>query len=138
MMVCKLTGLQYHQWDKVKESIGPKNIVTIEREPKYDKPEGLAYRASYGGFVIGYIPLVDTLRGYWHVATTDEEKSRISQWEDATDSVRAWLDSQVKYRDKTEWSVPVWDVLYKDEVGYNTKGRGNPVQISLAFEEVQT
>ena len=138
MMVCKLTGLRYCQWKQVRESIGVKNLVTLEREPKYDKPGGLAYRASYGGFTIGYIPLVSTIEGYWHDAKTEEDKNRIAEWGRAAKKVRKWLDSRTKYQHETSWMVPVWEILFKDENGnYNTKDIGEAEQISLAFEEVE-
>ena len=136
MIICKLTGLQYCQWDEIKDTIGPKNLVKLVREPKYDKPEGLAYKAIYGGFVIGYIPLVDTIRGYWHDSPTKEGKERANAWGKAAIRVRDWLDYRTKYHQEDIWMVPVWEVLYKDSDGYNTKDSGNPGQISLAFDGI--
>ena len=137
MTVVRLIGLIHGQWDDIKESIGPGNRVTLEHDKAWDRPEGNAYRAKYGGCAIGYIPLVPTLRKFYKEAHSDVERHKHTEWGRATVKVREWLDSRVKYNHEESWSIPVWGILYHDENGYNTKDRGEPRQICLAFEEVE-
>ena len=134
MIVCRLIGLEHHDWDKIKHSVGVGNLATVEHEAEWDKEEGLSYRVSYGGFVIGHIPLVPTLRTFYKKATSKAERDRNEAWGGAAVAVRLWLDSRVKYNHEEKWEIPVWGVLFRDENGYNTKDRGEPTQISLGFE----
>ena len=137
MTVVRLIGLIHGQWDDIKESIGPGNRVTLEHDKAWDKPEGNAYKAIYGGCAIGYIPLPSTLRKFWRDAKSMEERNRHEEWGKATVKVREWLDSRLKYNHEESWVIPVHTILYHDENGYNTKDKGEPRQISLAFEEVE-
>ena len=137
MQVVRLIGLMHHDWSKVRESIGIKNRVVVQHDPQWDKPEGRAYKVSYAGQVIGYIPLVPTLRGYYKEAQSDAERERLGEWGRATSKVREWLDSRVKYQFEAEWGVTVHSVLYRRKDGsYTTEECGTPVQISIGFNEV--
>ena len=137
MQVVRLIGLKHHDWDKIRETIGVGNLVTLSHDSQWDKPEGKAYKAEYGGFQIGYIPLVPTLREYYKAAQCDAERDRLAQWGQAASKVREWLDSRVKYNHEESWMVPVHTILFRDQNGvYNSADIGEPTQISIAFEEV--
>ena len=137
MVVVRLIGLKHHQWNEIKDSIGVGNMVLVEHDPSLDNEKGKAYSVSYGGFLIGFLPLVPTLRGYYKEAPTDADRERIAEWGRATVKVREWLDSRMKYHHEESWSVPVQTVLFKDETGYNTNDSGEPRQISIAFEDIE-
>ena len=137
MTVVRLIGLTFGQWDDIKDTIGPGNRIQLVHDKAWDKPEGNAYKAIYGGCAIGYIPLVPTLRKLYKEAHSDAERNRHAEWGRATVKVREWLDSKVKYHHEESWVIPVHTILFHDENGYNTKDKGEPRQISLAFEEVE-
>ena len=90
MQVLKLTGLQHGELKSLQD-ICPGNAVWIERQPEYDKEEGKAYRAMCKGVLLGYIPLVATLRTYYAEANTDDQRDLLSQCGRACVKVRVWL-----------------------------------------------
>jgi len=138
MIACRLTGMLHGDWSKVRETIGFGNLVTLKHVPEFDTEEGTAWQASYAGLVIGYIPLVPTLRGYYKEAKTIEERTRLTEWGLAATRVRWWLDDRLKCRFEEEHLIPVHTILYRDADGtYNVKDRGTPTQISLGFEDIE-
>ena len=133
--IVKLTGIAHHDIESL-ETLCPGNLVTIIREPKYDKPEGLAYKAICKDIVIGYVPLVSTLRSYWAEAYTEDAKGRIAEWGEAVGSVRTWLDSRVKYQFEDTWNVQVKTLLYDHDGVHKPYDNGKVAAISVLFGEV--
>lgn len=133
-MILQLTGLQYHDITKVQD-ICPGNAVDIIREPKFDKPEGKAYKATCKGVVIGYVPLVPTLRGYYNEATSDEQRDSLSQWGTATKAVRVWLESRETYMLESKWTVRVKTLLYNHNGVYKREDNGRVAAVSVDFED---
>ena len=133
--VIKLTGLA-HGDIKELETICPGNSVTIIREPKYDKPEGLAYKALCKDLVLGYIPLVPTLRAYYADAYTKEAQVRINDWGVAVGKVRLWLDSRVKYQFEDCWQVRVHTLLYDHDGVHKPQDNGKVAAVSVEFGEI--
>jgi hypothetical protein len=132
--VVKLTGLAHGDIAKL-ETICPGNGVKIIREPKYDKPEGKAYKAICKDLIIGYIPLVPTLRAYYEEAYTAEAKARIGDWGEAVVKVREWLDSRVKYQFEESWDVRVKTLLYDHDGVHKPYDNGKVAAVSVEFTE---
>ena len=140
MMRVMLTGLQYADIDKVKECVCVGNAVHIVREPEFDKEEK-AYKAICKGVKIGYIPCVETIRGYYKASNHDAHRSDLATWGRATKAIREWLESRERYQMEDEWVVRVAEITYDydyNTVGdnYNTVGKGELQQISVNFEDV--
>lgn len=134
--VLKLTGLAYGDLDKLRETICPGNAVFIGREPEYDKPEGKAYVAMCKGLKLGYIPLLDTLRGYYKEAHTQDARGRIAQWGNACNCVRIWLESREKYNSEVEWVVWVKTLLYDHDGVHTEVDNGKVCAVAVLFKEV--
>ena len=62
-MRIKITGLQFSDWDKAKETIGKGNSVQMFKEENKYGTDGLAWKAVYAGNKFGYMPELDTPRG---------------------------------------------------------------------------
>jgi hypothetical protein len=132
MQVLKLTGLQHGELDKLQD-ICPGNAVWIERQPEYDKEGGKAYKAMCKGVLLGYIPLVPTLRTYFDEANNDDQKDRIAQWGRACVKVRMWLDSRKKF----PLVVRVQTILYDHDGKHLPIDNGKVAAVAVLFEEVE-
>ena len=132
----KLTGLAHGNLDKL-DDICPGNAVFIEREEKYDKPEGKAYKATCKGLTLGYIPLVQTLRGYYKEAYSPEQKKRIFLWGEDTVAVRGWLESRERYNMETEWVSRVKTLLYDHDGVHLPQDNGKVAAVAVIFAEIE-
>jgi hypothetical protein len=99
-MRTKLAGVAHNKVKEIRDTICPKNLVTIERAPELDndpinegKPnycDGLAYRCVCKGVPIGYLGLLRTIRTYKSDATNGSEQDyeRWFQWGTSTKAIR--------------------------------------------------
>ena len=119
-----LTGLKHHDVQTIAESIVPKNSVTVKHEPELDidlkkKPDrtcdGLAWRCECKGLLIGYIPLIRTLRKYYNEATSDAERESNRQRGLATKAVRDQLRIELENLGTDCHTVKVSGLLYAKE-----------------------
>jgi len=134
-MIVKLTGLSHGNLKKL-DDICPGNAVDVTREPKWDKPEGKAYKATCKGVEIGYIPLIPTLRGYYQEASNDEQRDRLAQWGRATSAVRLWLESRENYMLESKWTVRVKTLLYDHFGVHKPEDNGKVAAVAVDFEDV--
>ena len=117
-MICKLTGLQFHDIKKIAECLVIVNAVSVDREPSFDKEpdrtcDGRAYVCKTKGVCIGYLPLLRTLRKYMAEAQEEEAKERIRQWGLATKAIRQQLKIDHDNIGREHWTAKVSGILYE-------------------------
>lgn len=115
-----ITGMKHHDVRDIADCLVPKNAVIVTRDPEWDKEadrtcDGLAYKCECKGVVIGYIPLVRTLRKYYNDATSETGRSRNKERGLATKAVRDQLRTEWESVGTDRWTVRITGLLYANE-----------------------
>ena len=116
--ILKLTGLRYHEVGEIADCLVIGNAAFITKEPALDKdPErscdGFAYRCECKGKLIGYIPLIRTIKKYYNEAITQEAQARVREWGIACRAVRNQLATDWGHHNRESWTVVIAGLLYE-------------------------
>jgi hypothetical protein len=119
-MITKITGNKHHDLSAIADCIVPGNAVFVLRDDAWHKePEngcdGIAYRCETKGVVIGYLPLLRTLRKYMAEAYSEEARERIRRWGLATKAIRQQLFIDYGNLGTERWVAKVAGLLYFKE-----------------------
>ena len=124
-----LTGACHNLSKDVSEVLCAGNLASIERVPERDAKGELAYSVSCKGEMIGWIPCLSSLRGYWATEKqrgNPEKVAKVEKWGLQTAAVRSYLEKDEKDGGQTSWRVKI----------YKFKAREKVVEVELLPEGV--
>lgn len=116
--ILKLTGLQYHDIKDIADCLVIGNGAFVSKEEAYDKEplagcDGYAYRVDCKSKLIGYVPLLRTLRKYYSEANSQEKQARLKDWGLACKAVRNQLAIDYANNGQERWTVKIAGILYE-------------------------
>ena len=116
-MIITITGMKHHEVQSISDCMVPKNVVQVERDSQLDKKpqdgcDGLAYKCTCKGVLIGYIPLLRTLRKYYKDSTTEAQLVKNRRRGIATKAVRNQLLIDSDNLCTELWQAKVVTLLY--------------------------
>lgn len=116
--IIKLTGLKYHEVSDVADCLVIGNAAFVSKESALDKEQdrtcdGVAYRCECKSKLIGYIPLVRTIRKYYGEATSQDKQAKLREWGLACKAVRNQLAIDYANNGQERWTVKIAGLLYE-------------------------
>jgi len=129
-MIIPITGLRYHDINKIAEALVPKNMVAIRAEGNPAASRGTAYRIDCKGVTIGYINELATLRKWYREAKTEDGRTEKLLIGKAVRAVRDQFKIDEDNLGYTEWPGEIATILYATDEGWNS----SPIK-AVEFDE---
>jgi len=144
MIVVEMTGIAHGSIKQIEETICPRNLVEIRDEENQKASKGVAFAAFCKGVKIGYVPELDTLRGYYRAATSDEERMRIDLRGRATRALRGQLWTDMGLHGKVCTTGTIREILYSNDFEWKSsldlpeedRDKWTLRKVSVLFEDV--
>lgn len=115
-----MQGAKFHDLQSIAECLVIGNQVVVTLDPEWNKEpdrtcDGIAYACHSKGVLIGYLPLLRTLRKYMAEAYSEDAKERVRRWGLATKAIRQQLKIDHDNACISRWTTKVAGLIYKRE-----------------------
>ena len=147
MIAIKLTAIRHGDIKQIEDCLCVGNVVHIKDEANPKASNGVAYLAECKGYKIGYVPELESVRGYYREARDDDARARIDLWGRSVKALRGQLDTDMGLHGSVCLSGRVHELLFENNYSYKNSWEVDQLpeeersawklkQVSVAFEDI--